>query len=261
MIVLQVSFGLGHLGKNNGTEQAPKAVFEELNKISMNEQGQKLSFVSKEVVIPKSNAGEALKAVSLATSNLNSRFCVLGGDHAMTYASFRGFQKNNPDCGILVFDAHPDLMQSFSLPTHENFLRMLVEEKIVSPERVVIVGLRSVDVEEQNFIKHNSILSFPMKNIFFEGIENICDAVMEAVRQWKSLYVSVDIDVLDPSCAPGTGYPEAGGLSTRELLYFLQRINKLTNLKAFDVVEVNPQKDFNNQTVITAAKIVSELYG
>jgi len=75
----------------------------------------------------------------------------------------------------------------------------------------------------------------------------------------KELYVSIDIDVLDPAFAPGTGYREPGGLSSRDFIYLVQRINKIKNLKAVDIVEINPDKDIKNQTVKLGAKILSEL--
>ena len=97
-----------------------------------------------------------------------------------------------------------------------------------------------------------------MKNLFL-NIDNACDSVMEICRQFNELYLSIDIDVLDPSFAPGTGYLEPGGLSTRELIYFIQRIKLLKNLKRIDLTEVNPEKDINDITVKNAAKIISEL--
>ena len=78
-------------------------------------------------------------------------------------------------------------------------------------------------------------------------------------RNFSDSYISVDIDVLDPAFAPGTGYLEPGGLSTRELLYLLQRIKLLKNIRKYDLVEVNPDKDINLMTCKTAAKIIKEL--
>ena len=75
----------------------------------------------------------------------------------------------------------------------------------------------------------------------------------------KELYVSVDIDVIDPAFAPATGYPEPGGLSSREFIYLIQRINKMKNLRGIDIVEINPEKDENNLTIKLGAKILSEL--
>jgi agmatinase len=83
---------------------------------------------------------------------------------------------------------------------------------------------------------------------------------MSAGLGFGSLYVSIDIDVLDPAFAPGTGYLEPSGLSSRELIFFLQRLSNLKNLKAVDLVEINPKLDISNLTVKTGAKIISELF-
>ena len=97
-----------------------------------------------------------------------------------------------------------------------------------------------------------------MKNISIEGIRNICDALMESAKNFDGLYVSFDIDAVDPAFAPGTGYPEPGGLTSRELFYFVHRLKNLKNLKAFDIVEVNPEKDINDITSRLAAKLCVE---
>jgi len=75
----------------------------------------------------------------------------------------------------------------------------------------------------------------------------------------KESYVSIDIDVIDPAFAPATGYCEPGGLTSRQFLYIIQRINKIKNLKAVDIVEINPDKDGGEKTVKLGAKILSEL--
>ncbi len=82
---------------------------------------------------------------------------------------------------------------------------------------------------------------------------------MSVAKSFKDLYVSIDIDVLDPAFAPGTGYMEPGGLSTRELLFFLHRLKKLQNLRAYDLVEINPSKDVNELTSKVGSKILVEL--
>ena len=97
-----------------------------------------------------------------------------------------------------------------------------------------------------------------MKQLLENGIEDTCDTVMENFRQFDELYISIDIDVLDPSVAPGTYYTEPNGLLLSQLLYFLRRLRLLKNIKKIDLVEVNPdiEKDL---TVKTAVKIITEL--
>ena len=98
-----------------------------------------------------------------------------------------------------------------------------------------------------------------MSELSGEGMHETADAVMSVMRKFDAVYVSVDIDVLDPAFAPGTGYIEPGGMTTRELLYFIQRLKNLRNIMMWDLVEVNPEKDVNELTVMAAAKILVEM--
>ena len=95
-------------------------------------------------------------------------------------------------------------------------------------------------------------------NQLLGDLQDTCDIIME-FSSGKELYFSLDIDVVDPSFAPATGYAEPGGLTSRQLIYLIQRINKIKNLKAVDIVEINPDKDVNNLTVKLGAKVLGEL--
>ena len=86
--------------------------------------------------------------------------------------------------------------------------------------------------------------------------EFVCDSVMEDVREFDGLYLSIDIDVLDPAFSPGTGYLEVGGMSLNQLLYFLRRIKKMKNLRRIDLVEINPEKDRDDLTINAGKKII-----
>mgnify|MGYP002064946774 CR=1 FL=1 len=93
-----------------------------------------------------------------------------------------------------------------------------------------------------------------------ENFDDSCEVIMEFANN-KELYVSIDIDFIDPAFAPATGYPESGGLSSGEFIYLISRINKMKNLRAVDLVEINFEKDknFYNRTIKLGAKIISEL--
>ena len=82
---------------------------------------------------------------------------------------------------------------------------------------------------------------------------------METACTWQATYLSIDIDVVDAAVAPGTGYPEPGGISARELISSVQRIKRLKNLQRIDIVEVNPEKDVQDLTVKLAAKVLKEM--
>ena len=141
-------------------------------------------------------------------------------------------------------------------PTHEEWLRALIEFGFPK-ENILLVGVRNADSKENLFLRENNIKKISI-NQLTEDLQETCDSIMEFSNR-KELYVSIDIDVIDPTFAPATGYPESGGLTSREFLYLIQRINKIKNLKAIDIVEINPCKDKNNLTVKLGAKILGEL--
>jgi agmatinase len=180
----------------------------------------------------------------------NTAYCaLLGTDHSITYPAFKAFAKNNPGAGMIVFDAHPD----------EGYLANLIEQKILDKNNVILVGIRNMTKENKKFIDDNRIKNYSMKEISFEGLHEVADSVMSVARQWPKLYISISLDVLDPAFAPGTDKPVPGGISTRELVYFIQRLKMLRNIWMYDVVGFNPENDVNDATIKVAAKIIVEL--
>jgi arginase family enzyme len=180
----------------------------------------------------------------------NKAYCsLLGPDHSITYPGFKAFAKNNPGAGMIVFDAHPD----------EDFLGSLIEQGILDKNSIILVGIRSMAKEQKRFIDENRIKNYSMKEISFEALHEVADSVMSVARQWSKVYISIGLDVLDPTFAPGADKSEPGGMSTRDLLYFIQRLKMLRNIWMYDVVGFNPDKDVNDITAKVAAKILVEL--
>lgn len=265
MMLLKVPYSGGGLGLTKGTELAPDAIVAKLKNDYLTEGNKIPVFAISDVKIDNADAGKSHNAINEAAAGIKN-FIAVGGDHSITYSLLKGFCKTNnesritkDDTAIVVFDAHPDLMQPFSIPTHENWLRMAIADGILKAENVVLVGCRAVHKEEAAFISSSGIRHFPMKEIAANGVTEVCDSAMAAVKDAAALYVSVDIDVVDPSFAPGTGCPEPAGMTARELIYFIQRLRMMKNFAAADVVEVNPAKDLNEMTVRLAAKVVQEL--
>jgi arginase family enzyme len=264
MQIIKVPTSLGGLSAAKGAELAPDKVEAKLKEFWLSESGKLPVFAIDEVKLAKSDISATAKAIFEAVKKAKENFAVVGGDHFISNPSFKAFASNfksqGKEPGIIVFDAHPDLMPEMkgSL-THEDWLRELISSEVLKPENVVIVGARATDKEEANFIRERSIKNYPMTEIAAEGIHAVCDSVMAAAKDFGALYISVDIDVVDPAFAPGTGYIEPGGLTSRELIYFLQRLKLLKNFKAMDVVEVNPPKDANEMTSKLAAKILVEM--
>lgn len=261
MKLLKVPFSGGCLSKNLGCEEAPEEIVKNLKNFYLTEEGKIPVFDVTEVDVNTNNIEETNQNICQKAKEVFSQPSVaffLGGDHSITYSTFKGFAEKYKNPGMIIFDAHPDCYSDFSPPTHEDFVRALVNEKKVKPENIILIGVRNWCKEEALFLKENKIRNFMAKDISIMGLYDISEAVMELANKWDGLYVSVDIDVLDPAFAPGTGYLEPGGLSIRELIYFLHRLKKLHNFRGGDLVEVNPKKDAG--TAIVAAKIITELF-
>lgn len=259
MRIVQIPFNAASLAKKAGQEAAPAAILAALPHVFLPESGVPVLLEPQAVPIDNSDLEGANAAVFAAVEALAGRAILLGGDHGLTYSAFAAFAKRNPGAGLLVFDAHPDCESDMDPPTHEDYLRALIEGGHVSPDRVVLVGLRNGSIAEHNYLKGKRLKIFSMAELAREGVQESCDAVMAAARAWPSFYLSIDIDVVDPAFAPGTGYREVGGLTSRELLYFVSRLRLIKTLGMADIVEVNPRLDRENLTVNLAAKLVWEL--
>ena len=199
-------------------------------------------------------AAEMLQMVENITSELkkqNKQIIILGGEHLITLGSFTCFPK---DTGYVVFDAHYDLRDQYAdiKLSHAAYLRRIVEKR--GSENIVHVGARAFVKEELAFLKEHNIRTVSDKEIR-DG--NGAKLLKDVTSTFDSLYVSIDIDVLDPAFAPGVGNPEAVGISSREL-YDL--ITTLQNKKivAADIVELNPTYD-NGSTASMAAKMIATI--
>jgi len=258
--------GINGLGKTKGCERAGNAVLESLKEIHSNEQGNIIDsslLDLEEIHLDNSNLELTNKLIyenSLEIFETKPRVIFLGGDHSISYSTVRAFldycRKERKKPCLIVFDSHADCMTPMKEPTHEEWLRKLIEEGFPK-ENVLIVGLRNVWKDEVKFLKENKIKTLSMTNLT-EDLQDMCDTIME-FSNGKELYVSVDIDIIDPLFAPSTGYPEPGGLTSRQFIYLIQRIKRIKTLKAVDIVEINEKKDKDRITVNLGAKILSEL--
>jgi len=255
MKLIKVPFSSANLGRNIGCEKAPDEIVKLLSKIYLGENFKNISFDIDLVKIDKSNIDVSLENIYNKAKAVYTGIFI-GGDHSITYPCFKAFSEKG-NAGLIIFDAHADAETATDSVTHEDFIRKLVQDRIVKPENIILVGLRNFSSKELSFLIENKIKFFEMKKLF-NNLEDVCDGIMELARGFDNLYVSVDIDVVDPAFAPGTGCLEPGGLSSRELIYFIQRLKLLKNLKIVDIVEVNPDKDVNEITLKLAAKIIWE---
>jgi formiminoglutamase len=259
MKLIKVPLTAGALTKKKGIEKAPEAIIAEIQNFYLKENGILPFFETEEIKIDNSNTEESNNKIYSHVKELLGNAVLIGGDHSLTYSSFRAFAKNFKNPGLLVFDAHLDCENDFRPPTHEDFLRVLIEEGTLKKENAILVGIRNMHTNEMEFAKKNKLKIYSMAEIANDGKNDVADAFMSVAKSFDAVYISVDIDVLDPAFAPGTGYIEPGGLTTRELIYFIQRLKNLKNIGMWDLVEVNPDKDTNKLTVIAAAKLIVEM--
>lgn len=173
----------------------------------------------------------------------------LGGEHLATYGAVRAAYDRFPGLALVHFDAHTDLRDDYE---GESLSHSTVIKRIASflaPERIYQFGIRSGTREEFAFARQHT------KFHPFDVLEPLRGRLAELSAQ--PVYITVDIDVLDPAHAPGTGTAEAGGISARELLTAVHAMRSL-QVVGFDLVEVSPPLDPTEQTQIVAAKLVRE---
>ena len=189
------------------------------------------------------------------------RLVSIGGDHTIALPLLRAVARQHGPVAVVHFDAHLDTWDTYfgAAITHGTPFRRASEEGLLSPHRSVHVGIRgplftTQDLSEDHNLGFHVIQTMDVAE---RGVAQVAREIRERVGE-TPLYVSVDIDVIDPGLAPGTGTPEAGGLLSRELLAVLRGLAGL-RIVAADVVEVSPPYDHAEVTAIAAAHVVYEL--
>lgn len=201
-----------------------------------------------------------------ASQALKHDFAIfLGGDHSVTIPLVQAFSEDDAsNFGIIHIDSHTDLMDSFDGHrwSHACTGRRNLEYSNIVPEHYAFIGIRSWLQEELDFLKANpSVQVHSARSVFQQGISEIAKQVIRQFEGVGRIYLTLDIDCLDPAYAPGTGTPEAGGLSTRELLELLRLLMETLPIQAMDIVEVSPPLDSADITSMAAIKVVYEMLG
>ena len=207
---------------------------------------------------------EAMDQIEAAAAGLlaeAAHLLAIGGDHTIAYPLLRVASQRFGPVALVHFDAHLDTWQTyFGAPlTHGTPFRRAAEEGLFSEEHSMHVGIRGPlyapsDLEEDAELGFAAVSAMEIERI---GIDGVVAAIRERVQD-QPLYVSIDIDVLDPAHAPGTGTPEAGGFTSREVLGILRGLAGMPLVGA-DVVEVAPAYDHAEMTAVAAAHICYEL--
>jgi len=189
----------------------------------------------------------AIEAAADGLLSRGARVLSVGGDHSVTYPLVRAYARHHPGLSLLHFDAHPDLYDDFqgNRFSHASPFARIMEERLAV--RLVQVGIRTLNPHQRDQARRFGVEMFEMKDwrsdiaFSFEG----------------PVYLTFDLDALDPAFAPGVSHHEPGGLSVRDVLGALSRSSGLRIVGA-DVVELNPTRDPVGVTAAVAVKLVTE---
>lgn len=185
----------------------------------------------------------------LTSKNLKNsdRLLTLGGDHSITYPLIKAFNKVHGPVDLIHIDAHADLYDIFEGDkfSHACPFARIMEEKLIN--RLIQIGIRTLSKHQREQSEKYGVETIEMRQIN--------KATSLALK--NPIYISLDMDALDPAYAPGVSHHEPGGLSTREVLNIIQAIN--VPVLGADIVEYNPTRDINDITGMVCAKLIKEL--
>lgn len=206
-----------------------------------------------DVALPIGHVNESLRRIGETIGQVlddNKIPLLLGGEHLVSLPAIEQIAKRNKDLVLLHFDAHADLRQDYlGEPfSHATVIRRVVD--LIGGSNVYQFGIRSGTGDEFAFARQNT-------NMF---VDSLLEPLKKVITQIKGrpIYVTLDIDVVDPAFAPGTGTPEPGGCTSREILKAIHMLDGL-NVVGFDLVEVSPVYDQSERTALLAAKLVREV--
>jgi arginase len=200
---------------------------------------------------------------------------VLGGDHSVAIGSLRGTSRE-ADVGVVWFDAHGDFNTPATTPSGNvhgmplaaalGLARLGEPDWATTPgltaSNVALVGLRDVDAGERTALRESDVHVYTMADIDEEGIAAVTEAALAAATDGTDgLHVSLDVDWLDPTVAPGVGTPVRGGVTYREAHAALERVAETGTLRSLDVVEVDPILDERNATAELAGDLAASAFG
>ncbi|MCW1971025.1 MAG: arginase [Anaerolineae bacterium] len=206
---------------------------------------------------------------------------ILGGDHSIALGSINGSALMNTatprKLGVLWIDAHGDFNTADTTPSgnihgmplaaltgrgHPALTHLMGKSPVLSPDNVVLVGVRDLDREERRLMREARVHVFTMHDIDRRGMaEVMMDAIMLAGQDVDGIHTSFDMDVLDPNEVPGVGTPVPGGISYREAHLAMELIHASERLVSLDLVEVNPILDTNNHTAKIAVELICSAMG
>ena len=186
----------------------------------------------------------------------------IGGDHSITLPILRAMHEKHGPLALVHVDAHADVNDEMfgERETHGTVFRRAYEEGLLIPEKVYQVGLRGSGYTAEDFTEAQGwgFQHFPAHELWHRSLSTLGGEIRRDIGADTPIYVSYDIDSLDPAYAPGTGTPEIGGLTTPQALELIRELKGL-KIVGCDLVEVSPPYDTTGNTALTGANILFEL--
>lgn len=193
------------------------------------------------------------------------RFTMIGGDHSVTIPVERGINAAlDEPFGIIHIDAHMDLsyeLEEDPLSHGSTEQRALEMSNITSEKNLYFIGIRSIEPDEFEFHIGRNLQIKTSWDCYKEGIEAVADDCITKMRNFSKVYLTFDIDALDPAYAAGTGTPQFGGLTSRMAMTLLQRLFAGLNIIGFDIVEIAPPLDDSLASMYAGRKLLTEGWG
>lgn len=290
--IIGVPMDLGQ--SRRGVDMGPSAIryagvietLEEL-KYTINDLGDIPITRPSEAVIDKDSNLKNLDQITDATQQLAEKVdqeinkdhfpLILGGDHSIAIGSLAGVSKHYQDLGVIWYDAHGDLNSSETSPSgnihgmplavslgigHEKLTNISGYNPKIKPENIVIVGARSLDPGEKELIRETGIKVYTMHEIDRMGMPKVIEETIEYLKtRTDGVHLSLDLDGLDPSEAPGVGTPVLGGMTYRESHLAMEMLFESNLITSAEFVEVNPILDDKNKTATVAVALMGSLFG
>ncbi len=215
-----------------------------------------------DVAVVNGDARATLDRVASVVSEVASegrRIVVIGGEHLLTYGVTRGLAAAGITPCLVVLDAHFDLRSDYlgAKYSHATVMRRILDEG--TTEKIVYVGVRAWEGSEFSYARDSDrVVFFTLGTVKRLGVRNVSSLVLREVSGCEHVYLSIDVDVVDPAYAPGVGNPEPPGLTSWEVLYLASHLAK-TSLAGVDLVEISPPYDPAGVTSVLGARILQEV--
>ena len=200
-------------------------------------------------------------ALKMMRGGLGKKLTVmLGGDHSVSILTEKAYRAlNEGRRGLIHIDAHADICDFYNgSKTSHACVNMRALENGFSKEDITMIGIRSYEGQEVDFLEKNEVCIYSSDDVIANA-DSVIDAIVAKYSDYDGVYISFDIDSVDPAYAPGTGTPEAFGMPSSTVLYVLKRLFAALPIDAMDIVEVAPPLDVNNVTSWLALKYLLEI--